>query len=97
MTKEKEEVHMITGIWVRPDDPDENDCLIVRYSDEDTDSGTWTVLIDGNGDALPLEGDISDTWLQIFPASDLHQSVVGDVSGTVTQTGNIRGSLTVNP
>lgn len=54
----------ITGTWINPDDPDEEDCLIVEYTDEEQ---TYLMLVDGNGDMLEMQGATPDAWTQIYP------------------------------
>lgn len=84
---------MISGIWIRPDDPDEEDCLIIEYADGDQ---SYRMLLDGNGDMLPMDGNSPDTWTRVIPVPGLHQEINGDVTGTSVQAGNIGGGLTVN-
>lgn len=85
---------MITGIWVHPEDPDENDCVIIAYADEG--EGDITLMIDSNGDVLPLgtaDTPIPLDWTRIFPIPTAHQTITGPVTGTALQAGNIDGGV----
>lgn len=80
---------MITEVWIKPDDPDLDETVVLCYGDTDT---AW--MFDGDGNRWPiLDWKSAWTgWTQIFPTSGVHNSVTGSVTGTLVQ-GRDMGSI----
>lgn len=79
---------MITEVWIKPDDPDLDETVVLRYDDTDT---TW--MFDGDGNRWPILDWNSAGWTQTWPVSGVHNSVSGSVTGTLVQ-GRDMGPIT---
>ena len=85
---------MITGIWLRPDDPDEDDCVIIEYTDEEV--GSYSMLLDSNGDLMEMDGVVPPTWTRVFPVTGMHQEITGVVNGNTVPACTIGGGLIIS-